>query len=564
MQGRLPVLVVFANPRGTSALRLGEEDRAITEAVRRSKQRDDITLTKCHAATVHDLSRSLLDEEFRIVHVSGHGTHSGLVLEENDGSRFVVPQTALAKLFSAYASPNGPLECVILNACYSVSTGTLASLGTPYTIAMEGPISDQAAVEFSRGFYDAIGAGKDITFAYEEGCRRVELAAPGTQFVSRLLRLGESYGGIAEVEPTQNRQRALEETAPVLVGVGVDLSGSMQANMRNNSGGAISRLEGFRRSLQRTVAGINKDLRQYADGEKPSFDVFAYGFGLRHRSVAYADLFSLIKVGRDVVSPEEIDQLKEKHTREVRRQYEAKAAQYGEIADMARRYLGSFVSQVERSYRAEAEAEVRNRVLAEVADRMASRLRTLGDTTLSIQEVVDLWNQSGRAFEDAEDLIFGATPMCGALKEMKGRFERELKQRLPGTLATLFLLSDGEPTDGSPKETLEAIRGLGVTVVSCYVTDHDVAAPRTLYGQPLAGWPREARLMFDAASQLPDDSDLSNLLLRKGWSVHPNARLFVQLNHTDVLNEFMDVLALPLRQREMAWLLPVGEFAPGP
>jgi CHAT domain len=411
MPGASPVLIVFANPRGTSALRLGEEDRAITESVRRSRHRDDIELTKCHAATVHDLSRALLDEAFRIVHISGHGTHSGLVLEESDGSRFVVPQAALAKTFSAYASPNGHLDCVILNACYSVSTGTLASLGVPYTIAMEGPISDRAAVEFSRGFYDAIGAGKDIPFAYEEGCRRVELAAPGTQFVSRLLRLGESYDA-PPVDPAGNGGRVSGTTTPVLVGLGVDLSGSMRANMRNNSGDAMTRLEGFRRSLQRTIESINKDLGQYRDGETPNFDLFAYGFGLRHRTVPFADLFSLIKLGRDVISPEEIERLTEKHSSAVRRQYEAKAAQYGGVADIARRYLGSYVDQVERNYRAEAEAEVRNRVLAEVADRVASRLRTLGDTTLSIEEVVHLWNQSGRAFEEAEELIFGSTPMC--------------------------------------------------------------------------------------------------------------------------------------------------------
>ena len=89
-----PVLVVFANPRGTNALRLGEEDRAITESIRRAKQRDRLPLTKCHAATVHDLSRAMLDEDFQIVQISGHGTQSGLVLEEIDGSRFVVPQHA--------------------------------------------------------------------------------------------------------------------------------------------------------------------------------------------------------------------------------------------------------------------------------------------------------------------------------------------------------------------------------------------------------------------------------------------------------------------------------------
>src|SRR5437667_6587820 len=109
MGAEYTVLVVFANPRGTSSLRLGEEDRAITECVRRSKHRDDIQLTRCHAATVHDLSRALLDDQFRIVHISGHGTHSGLVLETEGGSRFVVPQNALAKTFSAYSAPKGRL-----------------------------------------------------------------------------------------------------------------------------------------------------------------------------------------------------------------------------------------------------------------------------------------------------------------------------------------------------------------------------------------------------------------------------------------------------------------------
>jgi hypothetical protein len=35
------VLALFANPRGTSSLRLGEEDRTIREYFRRGKKRDN-------------------------------------------------------------------------------------------------------------------------------------------------------------------------------------------------------------------------------------------------------------------------------------------------------------------------------------------------------------------------------------------------------------------------------------------------------------------------------------------------------------------------------------------
>ena len=171
---KINVLVVFANPRGTDQLKLGAEARVIRQSIRLSRYRDDISLTISDATTVHDLRRSLLDEDFQIVHISGHGTGTGLVLEDDSGGMYVVPQQALADLFQAYES----IQCVILNACYSISQAQLMSLGIPFTIAMEGSISDKAAIEFSRGFYDAVGARRAIDFAYDEGCRSVNLAAP--------------------------------------------------------------------------------------------------------------------------------------------------------------------------------------------------------------------------------------------------------------------------------------------------------------------------------------------------------------------------------------------------
>jgi len=554
------VLVVFANPRGTDALRLGEEDRALTESIRLSKHRDHVVLTKCHAATVHDLSRALLDDDYDFVHISGHGTRTGLVLEKEDGSRYVVPQSGLADLFAAYVPPQGKLRCVVLNACYSVSTGTLASLGVPATIAMEGPISDTAAIEFSRGFYDALGAGKDVRFAYDEGCRRVKLSAPGARFVAKFL--GPDDADAEElVQDAEGQARGDASVPPVLLGLAVDLSGSMQGSIRNRSNRTMSRLDGFREALDNAV----RDARQSAstrDEEADSCHVFAYGFGLRHRSVECADLFSLVSASKDLITDEELDRIKTKHTNEVRRRYEARASQYGGVADLARRYLGGgVVGGFERSFRAQAEAEVRDLVVSEVSDRLARRLEELGETTLSLGEVSDLWKESESAFEGASELIFGLTPMRSALGAVRSRFEAELQRRPEETLASLFLLSDGDPTDGDPREVVEEIRSLGVLVVSCSVTDRDVADPRTLYGEPLASWSDGARLMFDAASAIDDGSEFADFLLRRGWSIQPGARLFVQLNHTDVLEELMDVMVLRARRERFDWQLPAGEDA---
>lgn len=185
----IKVLVVFSNPSGTEQLKLGNEDKVIKEAIRRSNNKNNIEIDTCHSATVHDLRRALLDKEYKIVHISGHGSGSGLLFEDDSGEANLVPQHALADLFGMHRYPQkGKLECVLLNACYSMDQGEQIALGIPYTIAMEGAISDSASIEFSRGFYDAIGANKDIQSAYDEGCIAVGLARPGAQFMPQLLK----------------------------------------------------------------------------------------------------------------------------------------------------------------------------------------------------------------------------------------------------------------------------------------------------------------------------------------------------------------------------------------
>ncbi len=168
----IQILSVFANPKGTNNLRLGEEERVIKECIKRSKHREKIHLVTCHATTIDDIARALLEEQFMIVHVSGHGTGRGLILEDESGKIRIPPPRALAEMFHAYCPP---LQCVILNSCYSITQGILTALGIPYTIAMENSISDKSAIEFTRGFYDAIGAGRDIEFSFGEGMRRILL-----------------------------------------------------------------------------------------------------------------------------------------------------------------------------------------------------------------------------------------------------------------------------------------------------------------------------------------------------------------------------------------------------
>ncbi len=186
--GRLWALLVTANPERTARLRLGRELRIIGEAIQRSHYRDSLRLEILTAATATDLRRALLDHPYDVVHISGHGEQDSLILEDDRGIATTVSASSLAKLVSRYAQPSGPLRCLLLNACWSRTIGEDASMRVPFVIAMDGPVDDRGILEFSRGFYDALGAGRDVPEAYAEGCNNVELNAPGVRFESILLR----------------------------------------------------------------------------------------------------------------------------------------------------------------------------------------------------------------------------------------------------------------------------------------------------------------------------------------------------------------------------------------
>jgi hypothetical protein len=554
---KIKVLVVFANPHHTDTLRLGAEDRAIHESIRLSRYRENIELTIRHATTINDLRRSLLDEKFQIMHISGHGTERGLILENESGGIFVVSQLALANLFRQFRSS---LKCVILNACYSISQGQLISLGIPYTIAMEGPINDRAAIEFSRGFYDAIGAGKRIPFAYQHGCNAANLSIPNAQFEPVLLRIGETHDSDKShgnnIEVTRNSEIHFRDVK-ALVGLAIDLSGSMSQNIQNNSGRHINRLESLRQSIHKLARDAQQSIRENkSQSIQTSIDIFVYGFGLRTKVADVCDLLSLINIGQQVIKKDEIEELKRQFSQDMQNRYQG----YEGTEDFLRqRGLGNLVDVFKNTViKPTAETKIRERIMLEVKARLEKHLQMASDLTMPIEEVVHLWENSGDVLSSAEQLIFGNTPMKKALMKVADRFKKELSIRDKDTVSTLFILSDGLPHDGDPLPIVQKLKSSGITVISCFITDQDIANPRVLYNRPELHWDDGAKLMFEMASTMEDDSEIVKFLLDKGWTIYPHSKLFVQLNHSIILEEFIQITLSPLESPSAIYSLPRG------
>ncbi len=210
---RVRILVVAANPLGSSPLKLDHEVKTIQEALRRSRKRDNFEVEYRLAATPSELRRALLDLEPHVLHFSGHGAGDrGLlfVSDESAGAIYrseggevrsrstnsneikFVPAKPLASLLQLCEEH---LECVVLNACYSDVQGDAISANIPFTIGMRDVVEDHVAIKFSQGFYDAIGAGKGYENAFKWGKVAIEfdLADDQASQILILRKKGESF-----------------------------------------------------------------------------------------------------------------------------------------------------------------------------------------------------------------------------------------------------------------------------------------------------------------------------------------------------------------------------------
>ena len=70
--------------------------------------------------------------------------------------------TALFEMFAAEG-----VECVLLNACYSKAQGQAIRQHIPHVIGISQAITGKAGIEFAVAFYDSLGAGKDVNFAFK-------------------------------------------------------------------------------------------------------------------------------------------------------------------------------------------------------------------------------------------------------------------------------------------------------------------------------------------------------------------------------------------------------------
>jgi hypothetical protein len=167
------ILILAANPTGTSKLRLDKEVREIEEAHRKAECREEIIIISKWAVRVDDLQSALLHHKPNIVHFCGHGAgDDGLILENQNEQQQFVSSESLADLFKLCKDN---VECVVMNACYSEVQAEAIHEHINCVIGMNKAIGDNAAINFATGFYQALFNARNYQDSFGFGKNALDL-----------------------------------------------------------------------------------------------------------------------------------------------------------------------------------------------------------------------------------------------------------------------------------------------------------------------------------------------------------------------------------------------------
>ncbi len=179
---RLRILAIASTPRDCPPLAVARERMHLEEAWKGGENRIEIVFLQ--RGGMEEMRQALLQSSFHVLHFMGHGHFAAasgegsLLFERRDGRGELCDGRQLAQLLHDIRS----LRLVVLNACHTAAAvgtsgpnpfgGVASSLvmgGVPAVVAMSGPVTDRAAVSFSRVLYRRLAAGDAIEQAVTEG-----------------------------------------------------------------------------------------------------------------------------------------------------------------------------------------------------------------------------------------------------------------------------------------------------------------------------------------------------------------------------------------------------------
>ncbi len=198
-------------------LDVAEEQKLIGRAIEHLNGNGTMTLDWVPGHTWRHLQRALQKGEYHVFHFIGHGifdpiSNTGkLLLNSDDGKSQAFDSSDLGRLLAEHSS----IRLAVLNSCegakssqaslFSSTGAILASHGVPAIVSMQYAISDRAALEFSRAFYDQLSDGIPVETAVSIARQSIKMALGDTvEWGTPVLHLRAVDGLLFEVDDSSS------------------------------------------------------------------------------------------------------------------------------------------------------------------------------------------------------------------------------------------------------------------------------------------------------------------------------------------------------------------------
>jgi len=220
----LRILGLVANPKDLTWIDVDAEKQQIQEALQSLIERRLIELIWLPDQTWRKLQQWMRPNygPWHIFHFIGHGEfdlhrdEGRIFLTGDDGRSKGISATELGRLLRFQ---RGTLRLALLNACegarggkldvLSSTAATLVLGGLPAALAMQYAISDAAAIEFARTFYESLTDGLPIDAAMSEARKAISFTMANTlEWGTPVLYLRASDGRLFDIERQHGNSRS--------------------------------------------------------------------------------------------------------------------------------------------------------------------------------------------------------------------------------------------------------------------------------------------------------------------------------------------------------------------
>lgn len=166
------ILLIAAIPDGTESLKINKEFKEIKRSLNYPDNLELYEILQDNSIEIDDLQKYIIEFKPNIIHFSGHGNNNGIQFVDSRNKRQSIETPSLVRLINQ-GLPD--LNCIILNACLSEKQAEILRSSVNNVIGTNSSISDDAAINFSKGFYLGIANNLSYSESFSLGKTRIGL-----------------------------------------------------------------------------------------------------------------------------------------------------------------------------------------------------------------------------------------------------------------------------------------------------------------------------------------------------------------------------------------------------